>query len=410
MTMSIVNGVVTEEPGKIRFHKRGPRAWDNFFEMPAAGLLQGGTTRLLVHSVADATTKQWLPKVRSFLEHLQAKQITIEMPSGIDKELAEYLDHMCYGLQKSPSIGALLFFGLLCLAPELKGRLPLSARSLKAWGKLAISCEGGPLPEEIVYLIAVEMIRKGFLYQGAWVLCQYDVYGREQDMEQLDTSDISYDGQHMGLVFGEAARGQSAKTGHNQGAVVRRGLVIDIFLALQEAAKGSKVFPIGQPALRKIWHQTLRDLKLEFAGPPHSIRHSGPSEDLARGRASLEQVRRRGRWKSMDSVQRYTKSFALTRFRAKVPPETEEKAKEVHKNLRRALLHALEDHRRTPVGRNLWHALRAKKGADNFADTDPVIAMMAKKTKKKAKKQAETSDTDQIDEGLSSETSGWATD
>ena len=215
--MSIGNGVVTEEPGKIRFHKRGPRAWDNFFEMPAAGLLQGGTTRLLVHSVADATTKQWLPKARSFLEHLQAKQIIIEMPGGIDKELAEYMDHLCYGLQKSPSIGALLFFGLLCLAPELKGRLPLSARSLKAWGKLAISCEGGPLPEEIVYLIAVEMVRKGFLYQGAWVLCQYDVYGREQDMEQLDTSDISYDGQHMG----SGLRRSSSRTERQQRAQPR---------------------------------------------------------------------------------------------------------------------------------------------------------------------------------------------
>eukprot|EP00972_Heterocapsa_arctica_P110581 16282724-Heterocapsa_arctica.AAC.1 len=61
----------------------------------------------------------------------------------------------------------------------------------------------------------------------------------------------------------------------------------------------------------------MRRLGLSFAGPPHAIRHSGPSEDLARQRCSLEEVRRRGRWKGMDSVQRYTKTFALTRFRAK---------------------------------------------------------------------------------------------
>ena len=97
------------------------------------------------------------------------------------------------------------------------------------------------------------------------------------------------------LVLGESFRGESVKTGHNQGVVIRRGWIVDIFLALKDEANGGKVFPFGQERLRQAWHRTLRSRGLDFAGPPHSIRHSGPSEDLARGRSTLELVRRRGR-------------------------------------------------------------------------------------------------------------------
>ena len=352
-----------------------------------------------------------MPKVRQFLEHMARRGKKLEMPYGLDKELAEYLYFLCYGLQKSPSIGALVFFGLLCLAPELKGRLPLAARSLKALGKLAVSCEGGPLPEEIIFLVAVEMVRAGYLYHGAWVLCQYDVYAREQDMEQLRSDDVAFDGKRLALVFGEAARGQSAKTGHNQGAVVRRGLVIDVFLAQKEVTVDGKIFPMKQDALRKIWHKTLHNWGLDFAGPPHSIRHSGPSEDLARGRSSIEQVRRRGRWKSMGSVQRYTKSFALTRFRAKVPPHTEARAAEISRDLRKALVSALQDHRKSAFGRQLLQSLRAHRGQDNFADADPIMAEAAKKkeSRKKKRNKKQHDDTDD-DADISSDSVGWATD
>ena len=162
----MVEGVNDKNPNQIRFEKRGPGAWRNFFERPAVGLERGGTTRLLVHAVADATTLQWIPKVRAFL---MAQRLAGNRPSTIaelDKTLAQYLDYMCYAEQRSPSIGTLVFFGLLCLAPELKGKLPLSARSLKSWAKLAVSVEGGPVPEEMIFLTAIELFRGGCLYEG----------------------------------------------------------------------------------------------------------------------------------------------------------------------------------------------------------------------------------------------------
>ena len=360
----------------VRFTKRGPRAWENFMSAPLRPLRDGGTTRLLVHAVADASSMQWIPKVREFLLAAKRAGADLSLPDGLDTYLAQYMDWLCYGEQRSPSIGTLLLFGIVCLLPEVKGKLPLAARSLKSWSRLATSVEGGPIPEEIIFLIVCDMIAEGLVYQGCWVLCQYDAYGREQDMEQLWGADISWDGHTMALVFGEAARGASAKTGHNQGVIVQRAEVVDIFLALKELAGEHKVFPITQEALRQSWHRALRRRGLSFAGPPHSIRHSGPSEDLARGRAQLEDVRRRGRWKAMESVQRYTKSFALTRFRARTPDDTRTAADNIASDLRRALVRALSTaaNAGSPVAAACLRTLRQKRGRDTNADKERGLA------------------------------------
>ena len=55
--------------------------------------------------------------------------------------------------------------------------------------------------------------------------------------------------------------------------------------------------------------------------PPHDLRHSGAARDVAAGTRTLEQVRRRGRWVSMDSVQRYTKTWLLVRQRQRLSPQ-----------------------------------------------------------------------------------------
>jgi hypothetical protein len=408
---SVEAAPATEPP--TRFSKRGPRAWENFLSSPLLPLRDGGTTRLLVHAIGDASALQWIPKVKEFLASSKLSGTDLSLPDGMDMALAQYMDWQCYGEQLSPSSGTLLLFGLVCLLPEIKGKLPLAARSLKSWARLAITSEGGPVPEEIIFLAAIDLIESGYVYEGCWVLCQYDIYGREQDMEQLHGADVHYDGKTLAIELGQASRGESVKTGHNQGVLLRRAEVIDIMLALRDSAGRNKIFPITQEKFRQSWHRTMRRLGLSFAGPPHAIRHSGPSEDLARQRCSLEDVRRRGRWKGMDSVQRYTKTFALTRFRAKVPEATRARAAVVEADLRRALLKALGSTAcaSSGIAQRCSHALRLQRGIHL-----PVAAARAPKgrpgrpqkraTAASARSQRlDEEETDETDEG-----GAWATD
>ena len=61
--------------------------------------------------------------------------------------------------------------------------------------------------------MAARLLKEGRIHEGCWILLQYDVYGREQDMEQLWAGDVSWDGRLCVMAFGEADRGQSAKNG-----------------------------------------------------------------------------------------------------------------------------------------------------------------------------------------------------
>ena len=70
-----------------------------------------------------------------------------------------------------------------------------------------------------------------------WVLIQYDIYGREQDVEQLQVGDLSFDGSRLALLLGASVRGETTKTGANQGVVVRRGFVAEGLMAAANAAK-----------------------------------------------------------------------------------------------------------------------------------------------------------------------------
>ena len=161
------------------------------------------------------------------------------------------------------------------------------------------------MPEDIIMLIAVNLMASGCTVDAVWVLVQYDVYGHGQDAQQLHVDNISFDGHRVALLFGDSSRGMSTKTGANQGPCVRRGIMADLMLALQKFRikhKQTMIFTISQQTLRANWRQVCRTIGVPFAGPRHSIRHSGPSEDLSRNIASLETVLRRGRWKALRRV------------------------------------------------------------------------------------------------------------
>ena len=309
--------------GEVAFEKRGPRAWDNFETLSLRPLHEGGLARLLVHSIGDSTAAQRLPRVREFLSVCKRQGLTFTHIKDLDEALAQYFDWMCYTGRLLPGHGSLLYFGVLCLMPEVKGHLHLASRSLKSWRKLTVTIEGGPMCEEAIFALACYMLAKSLFPEAAWILVRYDCYARGQDMKSLREQDVAWDGS-------------------NQGAVLRRGPIADLLLGLKEnTIKGELMLPFTQAHLREHWHRACAALGLGFAGPPHVLRHSGPSEELARGRTSLEAARRRGRWKAMASVQRYTKTFALTKFRARMPQAVLAIGKKAILDLRTALINAL---------------------------------------------------------------------
>ena len=73
------------------------------------------------------------------------------------------------------------FAGMTYLAPDLKGRLPLSARALTSWQRLNNAAEGGPVPVEGIALIAESMLLKGKWPAAVVCMLSYDCFLREMD-------------------------------------------------------------------------------------------------------------------------------------------------------------------------------------------------------------------------------------
>lgn len=120
-----------------------------------------------------------------------------------------------------------------------------------------------------------------------------------------------------------------------------KGLGHRHLLGAQGRCRSPEGPPFGQEHVRQCWHQALRQHGLGFAGPLRSLRHSGSGEDLVRGHCSLEQVRKRGRWRALESIQRYTKTSTLTKFKAWAPGAARAAAAVITNNPRRTLLDTL---------------------------------------------------------------------
>ena len=91
-------------------------------------------------------------------------------------------------------------------------------------------------------------------------------------------------------------------------------------------ADSDKIFDMSPDDFRTKWAAAKQQLGLAHLGPPHDLRHGGASRDVEAGTRSLEQVRRRGRWKQLSSVQRYTKTWVLVRERARLTAEQLDRA------------------------------------------------------------------------------------
>ena len=126
-------------------------------------------------------------------------------------------------------------------------------------------------------------------------------------MVNIRAEDIKARKGTMAVHLGRSERGESTKSGRDQGVVFEDPYAIEIMARrVKDLGKRDRVFPITTDAIRRWWNKARSELGLPEA-PAHALRHTGPSRDLATGYRTFEQVQRRGRWKAMESVQRYAR-------------------------------------------------------------------------------------------------------
>jgi integrase len=293
--------------------------------------------RLLVHSITDdSALKLYLPAVRQFIAFVELHGIPADSWPHIDLALTAYMTTLCYSRDQHFAAGSMTINGLCYLVPELTTMLPRAWRSLRAWERLTIAKEGGPMaPQALVCMSAwlMEQQRPDAACASDMIEMALDTYAREQDMVNLRVCDIMDDPEAdvMMLKFGASHRGESSKTGRDQGVRVDWPHTRRILRRRCAGKKpDQKVFQLSAAVYRKWWHRA-GDAVLgpAAAGPPHSARHTGASRDLAQHYRDFSQIQRRGRWKTASSVQRYAKTLAFMEAVLRVPPAVKKEGDDI---------------------------------------------------------------------------------
>ena len=282
--------------------------------------LQGlGPNRLLVHAVSDGTGTAYAKAVTAALRDVKMHQLPFRTEAQVDAALSSLLEHWCFVEDRGLNDGRALFHGWNHFFPRFRHRLPLSHRALCAWERLAPSREGKPVPWEVITVAVRELMKEERFEEAVAIWFLYDVYAREQDLDGLRGEDISGRGDSCAVRFGVAARGERSKTGPDQGAVVDDPVLSRILNeAKRRLGPSEKVFPFSPAYLRGHWARILE--KIGFGRVPlHSLRHSKPSREALFKTRSLEDIRRRGRWNQLKSMQRYSKVHTLTAVAADTP-------------------------------------------------------------------------------------------
>ena len=303
--------------GRVRDQRRGAHAWQAL--AADADRASSCTNRLLAHAVTDRTALQsYLPAVRSFLQYADAQPRRPSSLEELDALLVSYLGFLCYVKDAHPVQGAYTVNGCTYLMPAISRHLQLSWRALQAWQRLHIGQEGGPVGLETLALMEEHLRSRPDDHSQVaadMLPVAVDGYMREQDLLQVQVRDIVDNPTEDRLVFlfGRASRGESSKTGRDQGVQLDDPYARSVVgRRIRHKQPKDKVFDITESRFRQLWKEAANVVTGDhrLVGPPHSLRHTGASRDRATGRRTIEEIMERGRWKVMASVARYAKIHA----------------------------------------------------------------------------------------------------
>ena len=216
--------------------------------------------------------------------------------------------------------------------------LYLAKQQSTGWDAHAPSTSRDPMPEESMYLICDELLRVENVTRvsaAAALAVQYDGFCRPSETLSVSPGAVtrcSHASKKVALtLFPQDSEGLGPRSKGNEyddtvifgdavSAKCGRQWVADILLELKKARKGrSKLLPITLRGYEQALSSVTAGLGLGgLKLTPHTARHGGPSTDYMMGNRSLEDIQRRGRWKTKSSVRRYEKSGKVLRQREKL--------------------------------------------------------------------------------------------
>jgi hypothetical protein len=193
------------------------------------------------------------------------------------------------------------------------------------------------MPWEVTCFLAQEAFKQKKIEVGLMMLFCFELYLRPGEVRKIRVMDLvppvrSADpsSRTWSVVLHPMELEEPSKTGEFDETVTfdRAGssfIPVNTvrLLKLKQRRKEELIFSETPAFLKKVMEAIFKKHQLGVIGPPHPyrLRHGGASRDFLLKRRSLEEIQRRGRWKSFSSVRRYEKGGRLNQLLHLLPED-----------------------------------------------------------------------------------------
>ena len=294
---------------------------------------QRGSRFLIEASLAPSTVKKYKQAVSLFLEWCGVHGLAIDTLEQLDDHLTDYFhDVYVTGGGVGKGLASATLYGVMKFLPRARGGLPTAEESLRGWMRLQEGKSYPPLTWDATVVMALQMVRHGWLRHAVAILVAFDCLLRVGELVNLRKGDVADSGdRRLGSEYrGLALRLASTKTGPNQWVQVQDRQV----QALLREVSGScskptdRLFPFTAADFRDKFKIVRDELGLSSLYVPHSLRHGGAPRCHLLG-WSVEDILLRGRWASVKSARRYVQAGRAMLLTMDVPLAVSQVAKRI---------------------------------------------------------------------------------
>ena len=249
----------------------------------------------------------------------------------LDALLADYLVHMFKECESRAEanyvVAAVKYFTSVTL-------MPLSARALKGWTRLAPSSQRLPVPLVVAAAICWKMVQATDPMMAVATLLTFLCYLRPSETLRLRGRHLVKPSEAAGSQFtswglnlADSTLNAPRKTGlYDEAVAIDRPCALNwpvLAVIKERILDADPIWPFTYAKRAAVFNSACNALHLEAFRPHlYSLRHGGASEDRLRNHRALNEVKFRGRWASDQSVKRYTKATHLQSVMQRVPLAT----------------------------------------------------------------------------------------
>ena len=261
-----------------------------------------------------STQYKYVKAVRRFLawqdRRYPSVKYTLQSFAVLDRLLHAYFEHLRRS-GRGPQHASLTYYGIIMIRRDAKGHLPFSNAALSGWRVLRPSIQHPPMTWPLTCAVAHQLAATGHVLFAVGSLLAFDCLLRVSELVAIRRRDVIDSvrvdprlPRHTSITL------PLTKSGRTQSVRIIDRDVLKLVqrFALPDTSKSTDlVFPITAATFRMRFKTACQQLGLSTRYVPHSLRHGGATMLYMFGTPATD-IKIRGRWKRLDTCERYIQS------------------------------------------------------------------------------------------------------